>query len=167
GAAVEVARPIAFARAIVIAVSLPLFAMSGIEGRMYQPLAAAVIAALAASLVLAMTVVPLASAALLRPRGEPAHEEDAWLVPQVKRRYAPLLDASLRHGAWVLVLAVMITLPALLLARVVGSDFMPRLDEGALLLQTMLPPEASLDEVDRLNHRVEDALRELPEVEDV
>jgi cobalt-zinc-cadmium resistance protein CzcA len=166
-AAVEVGRPIAFATAIVVAVFLPLFAMSGIEGRMYQPLAAAVIAALAASLVLAMTVVPLSSAALLRPRGGAAHEEDAWLVRQVKRRYAPLLDASMRHGVRVLALAMLITAPALLLARIVGSDFMPRLDEGALLLQTMLPPEASLDEVDRLNHRVEDALRELPEVEDV
>ena len=165
-AAVQVGRPIAFATAIVIAVFLPLFSMSGIEGRMYQPLAAAVIAALAASLVLAMTVVPLASAVLLRPRAD-AHDQDPWLVRQVKRRYAPLLDMSMRHGTRVLALAAIVTIPTLLLARVVGSDFMPRLDEGALLLQTMLPPEASLDEVDRLNHRVEDALRELPEVEDV
>ena len=165
-AAVEVGRPIAFATLIVVAVFLPLFAMSGIEGRMYQPLAAAVIAALTASLVLAMTVVPLASAALLRAR--PAeHPEDAWLVRQVKQRYAPLLDMSLRHGGRVLAVSALVTVPALLLARVVGSDFMPRLDEGAFLIQTMLPPEASLDEVDRLNHRVEDALRELPEVEDV
>ncbi len=65
------------------------------------------------------------------------------------------------------VVALAITVPALGLAFVVGSDFMPRLDEGALLLQTMLPPEASLEEVDRLNHRVEDVLREFPEVEDV
>jgi cobalt-zinc-cadmium resistance protein CzcA len=165
-AAAEVGRPIAFATLIVIAVFLPLFAMSGIEGRMYQPLAAAVIAALAASLLLAVTVVPLASAVFLRPRGADT-PEDAWLVRQVKRRYAPLLDASLRHGGRVLAVSVLVTVPALLLARVVGSDFMPRLDEGALLIQTMLPPEASLDEVDRLNHRVEDALRELPEVEDV
>jgi cobalt-zinc-cadmium resistance protein CzcA len=166
-AAVEVGRPIAFATAIVVVVFLPLFAMSGIEGRMYQPLAAAVIAALTASLVLAMTVVPLASAALLRPRTGRADEHDSWLVRKVKHRYAPLLDASMRHTTRVLALALFTTVPALLLARVIGSDFMPRLDEGALLLQTMLPPEASLDEVDRLNHRVEDALRELPEVDDV
>jgi cobalt-zinc-cadmium resistance protein CzcA len=166
-AAVEVGRPIALATAIVIAVFLPLFSMSGIEGRMYQPLAAAVIAALAASLGLATTVVPLASAVLLRPREGGANDQDPWLVRQVKRRYAPLLDMSMRHGTRVLALAAIVTVPTLLLARVVGSDFMPRLDEGALLLQTMLPPEASLDEVDRLNHRVEDELRELPEVEDV
>src|SRR3989441_328350 len=90
-AAAAVGRPIAFATFIVIAVFLPLFAMSGIEGRMYQPLAAAVIAALAASLLLSMTVVPLASAAFLRPRGE-GQPEDAWLVRNVKAWYAPLLD---------------------------------------------------------------------------
>src|SRR5438094_10638592 len=90
-ASIEVGRPITFATLIIIAVFLPLFGMSGIEGRMYQPLAAAVIAAMTASLMLAMTVVPLASAALLRPRGVDA-PEDAWLVRQVKRRYAPLLD---------------------------------------------------------------------------
>ena len=58
-------------------------------------------------------------------------------------------------------------IPALGLSLVVGSDFMPKLDEGAFLLQTILPPEASLEQVDRLNHRVEDVLREFPEVEDV
>jgi cobalt-zinc-cadmium resistance protein CzcA len=166
-AAVEVGRPIAFATAIVVAVFLPLFAMSGIEGRMYRPLAAAVIAALTASLVLAMTVVPLASAVLLRPRTAEAADGDSWLVRQVKRLYAPLLDRSMAHGTRVLALTAAITIPTLLLARVVGSDFMPRLDEGALLLQTMLPLEASLAEVDRVNHGVEDALRELPEVDDV
>ena len=57
--------------------------------------------------------------------------------------------------------------PSLALALLVGSDFMPQLDEGAFLLQTVLPTEASLDEVDRLNHRVEDILREVPEIEDV
>ncbi len=165
-AAAEVGRPIAFATLIVIAVFLPLFAMSGIEGRMYQPLAAAVIAALAASLLLAMTVVPLASAAFLRPRRND-QPEDAWLVRHVKAAYAPLLDASIRHGWRVLAVSLLITVPALVLARFVGSDFMPRLDEGALLLQTMLPPEASLDQVDRLNHRVEDILRAFPEVDDV
>ncbi|MEQ1913351.1 MAG: efflux RND transporter permease subunit, partial [Vicinamibacterales bacterium] len=61
----------------------------------------------------------------------------------------------------------LLTVPALFAASRVGSDFMPQLDEGALLLQTILPPEASLDEVDRLNHRVEDLLREFPEVDDV
>lgn len=165
-AATEVGRPIAFATLIVIAVFMPLFAMSGIEGRMYQPLAAAVIAAVGASLLLAVSLVPIASAWTLRPR--PAHApEDVWLIRGLKRLYAPVLDACMRRAGWVRAGAIVIVVPAVLLARSIGSDFMPRLDEGAFLLQTVLPAEASLDEVDRLNHRVEDVLRELPEVEDV
>ncbi len=165
-AASEVARPIAFATLIVIAVFLPLFAMTGIEGRMYRPLAAAVIATLAASLVLALTLVPTVGGLVLRaqPAGAP---EEVFLLRRIKAWYAPLLDRALRHGGWVRVISLGLTVPALALAFFVGTDFMPELDEGAFLLQTVLPSEMALGEVDRVNHRVEDALREIPEVEDV
>ena len=165
-AASEVARPIAFATAIVIAVFIPLFAMSGIEGRMYQPLAAAVVATLAASLILALTLVPVVAGLVLRPRPEGA-EEDVAIIRAVKRWYAPVLDAAMRHAGLVRVASLVLTVPAIVLALFVGSDFMPQLDEGALLLQTVLPSETALVEVDRVNHRVEDALRTFPEVEDV
>jgi cobalt-zinc-cadmium resistance protein CzcA len=165
-AAIEVGRPIAFATVIVIAVFLPLFGMTGVEGRMYQPLAAGVIASVLASLLLSLTIVPVLSAFVLRPRPE-GTSEDVWLIRQLKRVYAPVLDACLRHAGWVRIGALVVTIPALILAFRVGSDFMPKLDEGAFLLQTVLPPEASLDQVDRLNHRAEDLLREFPEVEDV
>ena len=165
-AAVEVARPIAFATLIVIVVFLPLFGMSGIEGRMYQPLAAAVMAAMAASLVLAVTLVPIMAGVLLRaaPAGV---DEDVALLRWLKRKYAPVLDACLRRPRTVALVTLLAAAPAIALGFTVGSDFMPALDEGAFLLQTVLPPEASLDEVDRLNHRVEDILREVPEVDDV
>jgi cobalt-zinc-cadmium resistance protein CzcA len=165
-AAAEVGRPIAFATLIVVAVFLPLFAMSGIEGRMYKPLAAAVIAAVAAALLLALTVVPVAAAFVLKPRA-PGPEEDVRVIRRIKRLYAPLLDASLRHAGRVRLATLAVTIPALGLAFLVGTDFMPKLDEGAFLIQTVLPPEASLSEVDRLNHGLEDALRDFPEVEDV
>jgi cobalt-zinc-cadmium resistance protein CzcA len=165
-ASIEVGRPITFATLIVIAVFTPLFAMTGIEGRIYKPLAAAVIAAVAASLVLALTLVPVAAGAILRPRPE-GSEEDVWMIRAIKRRYAPLLDWCMAHAGLVRILTLAITIPALALAFVVGSDFMPELDEGAFLVQTVLPSEASLDEVDRLNHRVEDLFRAIPEVEDV
>jgi cobalt-zinc-cadmium resistance protein CzcA len=165
-AAAEVGRPIAFATAIVVAVFLPLFGLSGIEGRMYRPLAAAVIATVAASLVLALTLVPVLSALILRPR-PPGAQEDVRLVRRVKQLYAPALDACLRRPARVRRASLAAVLPALALALAIGSDFMPALDEGAFLLQTSLPAEASLEEVDRLNHRVEDVLREFPEVDDV
>lgn len=165
-AAQEVARPIAFATLIVIVVFLPLFGMSGIEGRMYQPLAAAVMAAMAAALVLSVTLVPIAAARLLRP-ARPGVEEDVVALRVLKRGYAPLLDWCLHRPGLVALLTLAVALPTIVAGTRVGSDFMPQLDEGAFLLQTVLPAEAALDEVDRLNHRVEDALREVPEVDDV
>ncbi|MQA29714.1 MAG: CusA/CzcA family heavy metal efflux RND transporter [Luteitalea sp.] len=165
-AAVEVARPIAFATLIVIVVFLPLFGMSGIEGRMYQPLAAAVIAAMVASLVLAVTVVPIAAGFVLRPPAA-GTDDDVALLGWIKARYAPILDRCLRYPRVVALLTLLVAGPSLALGLLVGSDFMPQLDEGAFLLQTVLPTEASLEEVDRLNHRVEDILREVPEVDDV
>ena len=165
-AAVEVGRPIAFATLIVVAVFLPLFGMSGIEGRMYRPLAAAVVATVAAALVLALTLVPLLAALVLRPR-KAGEDEDVWVIRRVKAVYAPLLRAAMRHAGRVRLATLAITLPALVAAFFIGRDFMPELDEGAFLLQTMLPPEASLAQVDAANHRVEDLLRGFPEVEDV
>lgn len=165
-AAIEVGRPIAFATVIVIAVFLPLFAMTGIEGRMYSPLAAAVIASIAAALVLALTLVPVLAGRLLRPRAV-GQEEDVWLVRRLKQVYAPILDRAVRRSGLTMIVSLAITIPSIALAFYVGTDFMPKLDEGAFLLQTILPPEASLNEVDRINHRIEDVLRAFPEVEDV
>ncbi len=165
-AAVEVARPISFATLIVIVVFLPLFGMSGIEGRMYQPLAAAVMAAMAAALVLSVTLVPIAAAYLLRAPRRDAHE-DVLLLRKLKVWYAPALDRCLRHPRTVAIVTLLVAAPCIALGVNIGSDFMPQLDEGAFLLQTVLPAEAALDEVDRMNHRVEDILREVPEVEDV
>ncbi|HEY0253194.1 MAG TPA: efflux RND transporter permease subunit, partial [Kofleriaceae bacterium] len=165
-AALEVARPIAFATAVVVAVFIPLFAMTGIEGRMYKPLAGAVIAAVVAALLLSLALVPVVAAGVLRPMKPGAHE-DVAVIRAIKRAYRPLLDRALRHTRLVMVIAVAITAPAIWVATRLGSDFVPPLDEGAILMQTFLPPEASLDEVDRLNHRVEDVLRTFPEVEDV
>jgi cobalt-zinc-cadmium resistance protein CzcA len=165
-AAMEVGRPIFFATLIVIAVFVPLFAMTGIEGRMYKPLAAAVVAALSASLLLAMTLVPVAAAMLLRPP-RPGAPEDVWIIRSLKAVYAPALDRAMRHAGLVRVMTLAVTIPAIALAFVVGSDFMPQIDEGAFLLQTVMPPDTSLEEVDRVNHRVEDVLRRFDDVEDV
>ena len=134
---------------------------------MYRPLAAAVIAAVAAALVLALTSCPSrlgASSCGPRRTGAP---EDVAVLRALKRAYAPLLDACMRRQGWCRRLARGDAFRFRCAGLVVGTDFMPQLDEGAYLLQTVLPPEASLDEVDRLNHRVEDVLRQVPEVEDV
>ena len=165
-AAMQVGRPIVFATLIVVAVFVPLFAMTGIEGRMYRPLAAAVVAALGASLVLALTLVPVAAAVFLRAPARGA-EEDVWMIRRLKRLYAPALDRAMRHAGLVQIATMAITIPGIGLATIVGSDFMPQLDEGAFLLQTIMPPDTALDEVDRVNHRVEDVLRRFEDVEDV
>ena len=164
-AALEVGRPIVFTTLIVITVFVPLFAIGGIEGRMYRPLAAAVVASLASSLALALTLVPVAAALLLRPTSR--GDEDVWIVRRLKQLYAPLLGAALRHAGLVRVATLVVTVPALALAFTVGRDFMPQLNEGALLLQTIMPPDTSLEQVDRINHRVEDVLRRFDEVDDV
>jgi cobalt-zinc-cadmium resistance protein CzcA len=165
-AAVEVARPIAFATLIVIVVFLPLFGMTGIEGRMYQPLAAAVVAAMAAALVLTLTLVPIAAVTVLGS-ARSVRDDDVAPLRMVKRWYAPALERCLRHPRIVAAVTLLIAAPTIVAGTRIGSDFMPQLDEGALLLQTVLPAEAALAEVDRLNHRVEDILRQVPEVEDV
>jgi len=165
-AAIEVGRPIAFATLIVIAVFLPLFGMSGIEGRMYGPLAGAVIASMLAALALALTLTPVAAGMFLRPH-RVDRPDDVWIVRSIKTLYTPALAWCMRHAGLVRVLSLGVTIPAIALALQIGTDFMPELDEGALLLQTVLPAEASLDQVDRLNHRVEDVLRTFPEVDDV
>jgi cobalt-zinc-cadmium resistance protein CzcA len=164
-AAIEVARPIAFAVLIVVAVFAPLFAMTGIEGRMYRPLAAAVVTTLAASLLLALTAVPALAALVLRPA--PSARPDMWVVRWLKRYYDPILNWCLSRAGVVRVGSVVLAVPFLVLGARLGSDFIPPLNEGAFLLQTIVPAEASLAQVDQLNHRVEDILREFPEVDDV
>ena len=165
-AAIEVGRPIAFATAVVVAVFIPLFAMTGIEGRMYKPLAGAVIAAVVAALLLALALVPVVAVGVLRPH-KPGAPDDVAIIRGLKRVYRPILDRALRNTVIVVLVTLVITAPALWIAGRLGSDFVPPLDEGAILMQTFLPPETSLDEVDHLNHRVEDVLRTFPEVEDV
>src|SRR4029078_7792339 len=104
---------------------------------------------------------PVVGELVLRPKKAGAHD-DVWLIRHVKAVYAPALDWSLKHRKTVMALAAAFTIPALVVATRIGSDFMPKLDEGALLLQTVLPSEASLEEVDRLNHRAADILRGNP-----
>jgi cobalt-zinc-cadmium resistance protein CzcA len=162
--AAEVARPITFATLIVIAVFLPLLAMHGLEGRMYGPLATAVIVCMVASLALALTVTPALAQRFLRPDRAP---REVWLLRVIQPLYARALDLAMRRAAVVRVVALGLTIPAVVLGLRLGSDFMPELDEGALLLQTVLPAEASLEQVDRSNHGVEDVLRRFPEVVDV
>jgi len=125
-----------------------------------------VISAMVAALVLALTLVPVGSGAFLRPKA-PGALEDVWLIRKLKQFYAPLLNRCITQSQLTVLISLVITIPVLFLAGRVGADFMPKLDEGAFVIVTIMPPETALSEVDRVNHRVEDALRKFPEVEDV
>jgi cobalt-zinc-cadmium resistance protein CzcA len=160
-AAAEVAAPIATAVLVILAVFIPLLAMGGIAGRLYAPLAIAVASAMAISLLLAMTLVPSLAERLL-PEGAALREPR--LVGALKRAYRPLLDTALRHPRTVQLLAVALAVPAIVLAFGLGTDFLPPLDEGAVLVQTLLPSDASLAAVDSANRSLEEALAEMPGV---
>jgi cobalt-zinc-cadmium resistance protein CzcA len=160
-AAAEVSTPIVTAVLVILAVFIPLLAVGGVAGRLYAPLAVAVASAMAISLVLALTLVPVlverwlpTGAALAEPR----------IIRAVKTGYRPLLDAALRRGGLVQVLALLIALPAVLLAVGLGTDFLPQLDEGAVLVQTFLPSDTSLAAVDNANRSLEERLASMPGV---
>ena len=156
--AIEVGRPIAFATAIIMAVFLPLFLMTGIEGRLYRPLALTVVSAMLASLALSLTLVPVLCAWWLKSTDEGATESDVAVIRAIKRLYVPSLGWAFRHAWLVRGFALAITIPAFLGLRYVGTEFMPELDEGALLIQTVLPGEASLEQVDKTNLQVQEAI---------
>ncbi len=162
--AAEVAVPIVTAVAVILVVFLPLLALPGVAGRLYAPLAVAVAAALAISLVLSFTLVPVLVDRFLPPGtrlAEPA------IVRGIKRVYRPLLEAALRHGVLVQVAASAIAIVAIGLAARVGTEFLPELDEGALMVQTLLPSDASVEAVDEANLGFETELAALPGVRSV
>jgi cobalt-zinc-cadmium resistance protein CzcA len=160
-AAAEVAPPIVTAVLVILVVFIPLLALGGIAGRLYAPLAVAVAAAMAISLLLALTLVPALAERLL-PAGGALVEPR--LVSRLKNAYRPLLDGALRRPRLVLLAAALAAAPALLLAFRLGTDFLPPLEEGALLVQTMLPSDASLPAVDSANRALEERLAAMPGV---
>jgi len=160
-AASEVARPIVFGVSIIIAVYLPIFALEGLEGRMFRPMAITVCSALAGSLVLALTFVPAATAIAL-PRGVKPHSE-AWFGA-IRRSYTAALRFALRHRAFVITFGVLMVVTALGSLSYIGTEFMPRLDEGSLLITTKKLPGIALSDSVALSRSVEKAVLEFPEV---
>jgi cobalt-zinc-cadmium resistance protein CzcA len=163
----EVARPMIFAVVIIIAVYLPILFLQGLEGRMFRPMAITVCSALAGSLVLAMTFVPIfASFSLRRGTGRVAKEETGLMI-WLSRVYVWVLNSMMNHrilitGAAVLVLAV-----AVGSLFFIGTEFMPKLDEGSILVETRKLPGVSLTESVAISKRIEQRLRQFPEIADV
>ncbi|HEY4365023.1 MAG TPA: CusA/CzcA family heavy metal efflux RND transporter [Bryobacteraceae bacterium] len=168
-AAKEVARPMAFAVVIIIAVYLPILFLQGMEGRMFRPMAITVCAALAGSLFLALTLVPaLASFAFrkgLRNAGA-VHGEPRWM-DALGRGYVRLLRGAIRFRVLTTFAAVLSFAAALGSLYSIGTEFMPKLDEGSILVETRKLPGISLTESVAISKRIEQKLRQIPEIADV
>ncbi|MGE0443804.1 MAG: efflux RND transporter permease subunit [Vicinamibacterales bacterium] len=163
-AATEVARPILFGVLIIIAVYLPIFTLEGLEGKMFRPMAITVCSAILGSLLLSLTVVPVASSYLLRLGG--AHHEERWFA-RLRDRYRRHLADAMDHPARTLAVAGATVAVALGSLPFLGTEFMPKLDEGAILIETRKLPSVSLDESVALSSRVERIVRTFPEVRQV
>ena len=168
-AAYEVARPMTFAVAIIIAVYLPILFLQGLEGRMFHPMATTVCAALFGSLVLALTLIPtLVSLSFLR--GMPAkaiHNQERNWLKRLNGNYARMLDWAMDHQAITVGSAIVLLAIALGSLLFIGTEFMPRLDEGSILVETRKLPGVSLTESVEISKSIEQKLRSFPEIADV
>ena len=160
-AAREVANPIAFAILIIIVVFLPLFSLQGLEGKLFKPMAFNISFAMAGSLLLTLTLIPVLAAIILKPK----EERDTLLVRWIKRGYLPLLAWSLANKKTVVVSAVVLLVASLALFPLLGKEFMPQLQEGSIMWRVTSIPSTSLEQSIEISKQIETALAEFPEVE--
>jgi CzcA family heavy metal efflux pump len=159
----EVRGSIVFATLIVMVVFLPLFFLSGVEGRLLRPLGFAYLVAIFASLVVALTLTPALCAYIL-PRARSLAHADSFVVRHLKHAYRPLLERTVRRPALVIVGAAAALAAAIALVPFLGRTFLPEFNEGALTVAAVTLPGTSLAESDRLGRRIEDVLLSFPEV---
>ena len=157
----EVFTPSLVSVLVVILVNLPILALSGVEGRMFRPMALTVMMALVAALVLSLTFVPAAVALFLRDRIE---EKENRIVRGARRLYGPVLGFALRFRAPILGGAVALVLLCGWLGSRLGSEFIPSLDEGDLAVQALRMPGTSLSQSIAMQLQLERALHGLPEI---
>ncbi|MFO1320834.1 MAG: CusA/CzcA family heavy metal efflux RND transporter [Burkholderiales bacterium] len=163
-AAAEVGRPTLFSMLIIIAAHIPIFTLQRHEGRIFAPMAWSVTSALVGSLVLSLTLVPLACLWLLRQPG--AHKENA-LVRFCKRWYEPALAWALQRRALIIGLSVGALAASLAVVPKLGTEFLPELNEGSIWINVPYPPSVSFPEAQAMNARIRSALATLPEVANV
>mgnify|MGYP001764943049 FL=1 len=163
-AAREVVNPIAFAILIIIVVFLPLFSLTGLEGKLFKPMALTITFAMAGSLVLSLTLVPVLAALILKPK----EEKDTFLVRWAKKAYVPLLDWALERKKRVIGTALVLLVGTLALFPLLGKEFMPQLQEGAIMFRVTGIPSTSLDESLQVSQAVDTTLRtKYPQVRSV
>jgi len=163
-AAVEVARPVAFGVLIIFFAYLPIFTLEGIAGKLYRPMAITVCAAIFGALLLSLTAVPVAGQRLLARAPVSDREQEAAWFQWLLERYGRALEWALRSRYKLWFGAALLVSVALLSLFRLGTDFMPKLDEGSILIQTRLMPSVSLEESVRFFSRVEKIVLSFPEV---
>jgi len=163
-ACLEVARPVVFAVAIIAIVYLPILSLQGIEGKMFVPMALTVIFALLGSLILSLTYVPAMMTLILRGK---VSEKESFLIRWAKKIYAPAFSFVGRYRAQALAIAVALVFISGAIFPYLGSEFIPRLDEGDLAVQIGRLPSVSLEESINIATKAEKVLMEFPEVKTV
>jgi cobalt-zinc-cadmium resistance protein CzcA len=160
-AAIEVRKPTMFGELIIAIVYLPILALEGTEGKLFRPMAFTVIFALAGSLLLSLTLMPVLAAMGLSARPQ---EKEIWLLRWIKHLYQPVLDKFVRHPAAAVFLALALLGSSVPIAFYLGGEFMPRLNEGDLLIEAVRIPSASLEGAEAVSTQVENLLKTIPEV---
>jgi cobalt-zinc-cadmium resistance protein CzcA len=163
-AAADVSRSIFFAAAIIIAAFLPLFTLSGVEGNIFGPMARTYAYALAGGLIATFTVTPALSAIIL-----PSHldEAETWIVKQLDRLYLPVLRWAIANRKIVLTGAAILVVTTIAFSRLLGLEFLPKLEEGNLWIRATLPPTISLQEGNAYVNEMRKMIRARPEVDSV
>ncbi|WUR16038.1 CusA/CzcA family heavy metal efflux RND transporter [[Empedobacter] haloabium] len=164
-AARESRRPLLFGQLIIMVVYLPIFALSGVEGKMFHPMAFAVVAALLGAMILSVTFIPAAVALFI---GKRVAEKENRLMGWARRAYEPMLEKVLRNTALVITSAVVLICLCGLLASKLGSEFVPSLNEGDIALQSLRIPATSLTQSLDMQKRIESGLKaKFPEIDRV
>jgi cobalt-zinc-cadmium resistance protein CzcA len=163
-AAKEVGRPIVFAVGIILIVYLPILSLGGVEGKMFRPMAWTVVFAVAGSLLLALTLIPVLCALLFRGAIE---ERETWLLRHAQRAYRPALAWAMAHPKATPALAGSAFAVSLGAAALLGAEFVPRLDEGDIVIQASRLPSVSLSQSLASTTEIEKALAAFPEVRTV
>ncbi len=159
----EVGRLIFEATIIIILVFLPLFGLSGIEGKMFAPTAFAVAASLFAGLLCSLTIQPVLCSLLLKRKK--ISEKDNTLMRFMKKIYKTALNFCLKNRwKYLLITGIVYLCLMILLIPRIGREFIPQMDEGSLILSTILSPGTSLEESDRIGQKVDNLMLEFPEV---
>jgi CzcA family heavy metal efflux pump len=159
----EIRNSIVYATLIVILVFVPLFSLSGVEGRLFAPLGVAYVISIAASLLVALTVTPVLCYYLLG-HSRPGERGDSHLVAWLKQHYRRILNGTLQRPGHVLLGSTAMLAAAVAVIPFLGAQFLPAFNEGTLNINTVLPPGTSLRESNRIGNLVEETLRRTPEV---